>query len=172
MGAGPGTALCAAVECWPALADALLVDASPIFRAFGEQLAAEMQQPHMTWRTCDVAVDEIDEHKFHDIRDTADDARQGREPGQASCVCGADSAWDHGKDSDRALVAAARGNSRESYLGTVRFLLERGADVNKPGARSETALIAAARHKDPTTVQLLLQHHADVNLKDVDGNKI
>jgi ribosomal protein RSM22 (predicted rRNA methylase) len=61
VGAGPGTALCAAVECWPALADALLVEASPIFRAFGEQLAAEMQQPHMTWRTCDVAVDEIDD---------------------------------------------------------------------------------------------------------------
>src|SRR5262249_8241746 len=26
VGAGPGTALCAAVECWPALADALLVE--------------------------------------------------------------------------------------------------------------------------------------------------
>lgn len=61
VGAGPGTALCAAIECWPTLAKALLVEASPIFRAFGEQLAAEMQQPHMTWRTCDVAVDEIDD---------------------------------------------------------------------------------------------------------------
>ena len=60
VGAGPGTALCAAVECWPTLADALLVEASPIFCAFGEQLAAEMQQLHMTWRTCDVAADEID----------------------------------------------------------------------------------------------------------------
>jgi len=59
VGAGPGTALCAAVECWPTLAKALLVEVSPIFRAFGEQLAAEMQQPKMTWRTCDVAVDEI-----------------------------------------------------------------------------------------------------------------
>src|SRR5262245_31629767 len=59
VGAGPGTALCAVVECWPALTDALLVEASPIFRAFGEQLTAEMQQPHTTWRTCDVAVDEI-----------------------------------------------------------------------------------------------------------------
>jgi len=61
VGAGPGTALCAAVECWPTLAKALLVEASPIFRAFGEQLAAEMQQPHMIWHTCDVAVDEIDD---------------------------------------------------------------------------------------------------------------
>src|SRR5512147_927201 len=44
VGAGPGTALWAAVECWPALADALLVEPNPLFRAFGEQLAAEMQQ--------------------------------------------------------------------------------------------------------------------------------
>ena len=60
IGAGPGTALWAAADCWPALAEALLVEASPVFRAFGEQLTAEMQQPHTTWRTSDVAVDEID----------------------------------------------------------------------------------------------------------------
>src|SRR5215475_15840828 len=60
VGAGPGTALWAAADCWPALADALLVEASPIFRVFGEQLAAELQQPHMTWCTSNVAVDEID----------------------------------------------------------------------------------------------------------------
>lgn len=60
VGAGPGTAVWAAAECWPALADALLVEASPVFRVFGEQLAAELRQPRMTWRTSDVAVDEID----------------------------------------------------------------------------------------------------------------
>lgn len=60
VGAGPGTAVWAATECWPELADILLVEASPVFRAFGEQLAAEMQPPHMTWRTSDIAVDEID----------------------------------------------------------------------------------------------------------------
>jgi ribosomal protein RSM22 (predicted rRNA methylase) len=60
VGAGPGTALWAATECWPELADILLVEASPVFRAFGEQLAAEMRQPHMTWRTSDIAADEID----------------------------------------------------------------------------------------------------------------
>ena len=60
VGAGPGTALWAAVECWPALADALLVEPNPVFRALGEQLAAEMQQPHATWRTSDATVDEID----------------------------------------------------------------------------------------------------------------
>ncbi|HET7803553.1 MAG TPA: small ribosomal subunit Rsm22 family protein [Pseudolabrys sp.] len=60
IGAGPGTALWAAADCWPALTDALLVEASQVFRAFGEQLAAEMQRPRTTWRTSDVAVDEID----------------------------------------------------------------------------------------------------------------
>jgi ribosomal protein RSM22 (predicted rRNA methylase) len=59
VGAGPGTALWAATECWPELADVLLVEASPVFRAFGEQLAAEIRQPHMTWRTSDITVDEI-----------------------------------------------------------------------------------------------------------------
>jgi ribosomal protein RSM22 (predicted rRNA methylase) len=60
VGAGPGTALWAATECWPSVADVLLVEASPVFRAFGEQLAAEIRQPHITWRTSDVARDEID----------------------------------------------------------------------------------------------------------------
>ena len=68
IGAGPGTALWAAADCWPDLEDALLVEASPIFRACGERLAAEAQQadlvPHVTWRTtwrtADVGVDAID----------------------------------------------------------------------------------------------------------------
>jgi ribosomal protein RSM22 (predicted rRNA methylase) len=61
IGAGPGTAVWAAVECWPTITDALLVEASPIFRAFGEQLTGKMQQPHITWHTSDVATDEIDD---------------------------------------------------------------------------------------------------------------
>jgi len=60
IGAGPGTAVWAAAECWPKLARALLLEASPVFRAFGERLTAEMRQPHVTWRTSDVAAQEID----------------------------------------------------------------------------------------------------------------
>src|SRR5262249_40268182 len=41
IGSGPGTALWAAADCWPALADALLIEASPVFRACGEALAQE-----------------------------------------------------------------------------------------------------------------------------------
>jgi len=60
VGAGPGTALWAAADCWPALADALLVEASPIFRAYGERLAVDAHLPHVTWRIADVVVDAID----------------------------------------------------------------------------------------------------------------
>jgi ribosomal protein RSM22 (predicted rRNA methylase) len=60
IGAGPGTALWAAADCWPDLADALLVEASPVFRACGEKLAAQAHLPQVTWRSADVAVDAID----------------------------------------------------------------------------------------------------------------
>jgi ribosomal protein RSM22 (predicted rRNA methylase) len=54
IGAGPGTALWAATDCWSGLADALLIEASPVFRACGEQLAAEASLPATTWLTSDV----------------------------------------------------------------------------------------------------------------------
>jgi ribosomal protein RSM22 (predicted rRNA methylase) len=60
IGAGPATALWAAADCWPALTDALLVEASPLLRACGEELAAEADLPHMTWRIANVASDAID----------------------------------------------------------------------------------------------------------------
>jgi ribosomal protein RSM22 (predicted rRNA methylase) len=60
VGAGPGTALWAAADCWPALADAVLVEASPVFRACGEALACETSVPHVAWRTADVATDALD----------------------------------------------------------------------------------------------------------------
>src|SRR5215475_11230297 len=60
IGAGPGTALWAAAECWPGLADAVLVEASPEFRAYGERLAAGLETPHVTWRVADTAIDAVD----------------------------------------------------------------------------------------------------------------
>jgi ribosomal protein RSM22 (predicted rRNA methylase) len=59
IGAGPGTVLWAAADCWPDLADALLVEASSVFRACGEALAAEAGLPRSTWRNADVAKDTI-----------------------------------------------------------------------------------------------------------------
>lgn len=61
IGAGPGTALWAAADCWPALADAVVIEASPVFRACGEALARAMSVPRVTWRTVDVATGAIDE---------------------------------------------------------------------------------------------------------------
>jgi ribosomal protein RSM22 (predicted rRNA methylase) len=60
IGAGPATALWAAADCWPTLADALLVEASPTFRTCGEELAAEAPLPNMTWRVANIASDVID----------------------------------------------------------------------------------------------------------------
>jgi ribosomal protein RSM22 (predicted rRNA methylase) len=60
LGAGPGTALWAAVDCWPSLADALLVEASPIFHDVGEELAAEAHLPKVTWQIADVAAAAVD----------------------------------------------------------------------------------------------------------------
>jgi ribosomal protein RSM22 (predicted rRNA methylase) len=60
IGAGPGTALWAAADCWPDLADALLVEASPIFRDCAERLAAEAHLPHLTWQIADVATAAFD----------------------------------------------------------------------------------------------------------------
>ena len=60
IGAGPGTALWAAAGCWPDLADALLVEASPVFRACADELAAHARLPRVTWRIADVAREIID----------------------------------------------------------------------------------------------------------------
>jgi ribosomal protein RSM22 (predicted rRNA methylase) len=60
IGTGPGTALWAAADCWPALADVLLIEASPVFRKCGEELAREALLPHAIWRIADVATDAID----------------------------------------------------------------------------------------------------------------
>ena len=59
IGGGPGTALWAAADCWPDLADALLIEASPAFRKCGAELARETSLPRVTWRIADVAADAI-----------------------------------------------------------------------------------------------------------------
>lgn len=60
VGAGPGTALWAATHCWQDLADALLIEASPVFRSYGERLCAATPLPHIVWRTADAATVTID----------------------------------------------------------------------------------------------------------------
>ncbi|MCW2243696.1 small ribosomal subunit Rsm22 family protein [Azospirillum canadense] len=55
VGAGPGTALWAAADCWPSLDDVLLVEGSPAIRAVGEALAREAVPARIQWRAGDVA---------------------------------------------------------------------------------------------------------------------
>jgi ribosomal protein RSM22 (predicted rRNA methylase) len=61
IGAGPGTALWAAADCWPELTDAVLVEASPVFQACGAELAREANLPRLTWRIADAANAPLDE---------------------------------------------------------------------------------------------------------------
>ena len=60
VGAGPGTAIWAAVDCWPTLADALLIEASPAIRRFGERFAAAAGPARMVWHTADAEQDFTD----------------------------------------------------------------------------------------------------------------
>ncbi len=57
FGAGPGTALWAAADCWPGISDSLLVEASSVFRDWGERLAADASLPRMNWLTADAAAE-------------------------------------------------------------------------------------------------------------------
>lgn len=57
VGAGPGSALWAAADCWPGLEDALLIEGSPAIRAWGERLAVGLNLPRLAWRTGDIGTD-------------------------------------------------------------------------------------------------------------------
>jgi ribosomal protein RSM22 (predicted rRNA methylase) len=59
-GAGPGTALWAAADCWPELADALLIEASLTFKTCGERLAEGAHLPRLVWRIADVTAETVD----------------------------------------------------------------------------------------------------------------
>lgn len=57
VGAGPGTALWAASDCWSSLDDALLIEGSPAIRAVGETLSREAAPARIEWRPGDAAGD-------------------------------------------------------------------------------------------------------------------
>jgi ribosomal protein RSM22 (predicted rRNA methylase) len=54
-GAGPGTALWAAESVWPSISDAILLEASPAIRRWGEQLSALSGVDAVAWRATDIA---------------------------------------------------------------------------------------------------------------------
>ncbi|MDW6021255.1 small ribosomal subunit Rsm22 family protein [Mesorhizobium sp. BAC0120] len=55
IGAGPGSALWAAANCWPGLEQAALVEASTAVRKAGEELMSDAPLPHAQWITADLA---------------------------------------------------------------------------------------------------------------------
>jgi ribosomal protein RSM22 (predicted rRNA methylase) len=54
-GAGPGTALWAAASLWPSLSDAVLLEASPAIRKWGEQMSTFSSVGAVDWRATDIA---------------------------------------------------------------------------------------------------------------------
>jgi len=50
VGAGPGTALWAALEEWPQIEEAILIEASEAMRQVGESLAQEIGPTRLSWR--------------------------------------------------------------------------------------------------------------------------
>jgi ribosomal protein RSM22 (predicted rRNA methylase) len=55
-GAGPGTALWAASDCWRSLEDALLVEAHAAIRAIGERLCEQAGPARLEWSSADLAA--------------------------------------------------------------------------------------------------------------------
>lgn len=55
VGAGPGTALWAASDCWPSIDSATMLEASQAIRKVGLALSAHSGVAHVDWRTADAA---------------------------------------------------------------------------------------------------------------------
>jgi len=60
VGAGPGTALWAAKQCWPTLQSATMIEASPAIRAVGNDLSQNSGMPDLDWRAGDVVREKLD----------------------------------------------------------------------------------------------------------------
>ncbi len=56
IGAGPGTALVAARDCWRTVADAELIEASPAIRLWGERIVAGLPLAQVQWRADDLTA--------------------------------------------------------------------------------------------------------------------
>jgi ribosomal protein RSM22 (predicted rRNA methylase) len=60
VGAGPGTVLWAALDLWPDLEQAVLIEASAAVRRVGEALATEAMTARIAWLAGDVTIDLAD----------------------------------------------------------------------------------------------------------------
>lgn len=60
VGAGPGTAFWAARDCWPDIASATMIEASPAIRAVGDALARHVGVATAEWRAGDVLAEKLE----------------------------------------------------------------------------------------------------------------
>ena len=78
----------------------------------------------------------------------------------------------HNKRGNTPLHIAAHYGNRQKYLDICRMLLERKVEVNCQNDQGSTPLLLASQFGTPDLVQLLLDHHADVDVRDVFGNTL
>ena len=65
IGAGPGTAVFAARDCWPGVTDAELIEASPAIRHWGERLLPLLSLERARWQAQDVIAAKTE--RRHDL---------------------------------------------------------------------------------------------------------
>lgn len=61
-------------------------------------------------------------------------------------------------------------NGEHGSVEVAKFLLDKGADVNATFYHHMTALMIAANQRNRTLVEMLIERHADVNMKDREGD--
>lgn len=66
IGAGPGTAVVAARDCWPLLSHAILIEQSAAIRKWGEILLPRLSLAHTEWLTQDIVAAALP-HGRHDL---------------------------------------------------------------------------------------------------------
>ncbi|MFC4625725.1 small ribosomal subunit Rsm22 family protein [Daeguia caeni] len=59
VGAGPGTVLWAAKQCWPDLASATMIEASPAIRTLGSVLAEQSGYDRLDWQAGDITSNKL-----------------------------------------------------------------------------------------------------------------
>eukprot|EP00919_Chromeraceae_sp_WS-2016_P004917 GHVR01011628.1.p2 GENE.GHVR01011628.1~~GHVR01011628.1.p2 ORF type:complete len:107 (+),score=13.94 GHVR01011628.1:524-844(+) len=60
--------------------------------------------------------------------------------------------------------------SERTHLDTVKYLIEKGADVNLRNVNGNTALLLTVRYNISETFKYLIEKGADVNVRNAEGN--
>ncbi|MER8438039.1 small ribosomal subunit Rsm22 family protein, partial [Mesorhizobium sp. M1393] len=127
VGAGPGTVLWAALDLWPDLEQAVLIEASAAVRRVGEALATEAMTARTAWLAGDVTIDLADLKPAELVTC----AYVLDEIGPASLPKLIDRLW-HLTDNTLLLVEPGTPAGWQRILSVRRQLVEAGAHVLAP----------------------------------------